>query len=211
MGHNDICTNTTSKTSSCGSADEDPNNYCRTINAAFEREFRRGMDQLIQIPSVRIGVSALARVSELCNFTGKSGCGLAGFGSCQDVWGLVNICASLTTDCSDTRRIDAYNTAVGYNEILQRVTSEARGGRFEFDVRRDVGDGRGQGAGRPDPVLRGRVQLQVQLGRRLLLRLLPPLRSGAGEDRPVRLGRSPVQQLDAVLRAVGERPGECPV
>jgi hypothetical protein len=68
MGHNDICTNTTSKIgNSCG-GDDDPNNYCRTTLAAFEREFRRGMDQLIQIPSVRIGVSALVRVSELCNF-----------------------------------------------------------------------------------------------------------------------------------------------
>ncbi len=124
MGHNDICTNTTTKTGNSCSGDTDPNNYCRTTNAAFEREFRRGMDQLTQIPSVRIGVSALARVSELCNFTSKSGCGLAGFGTCQDVWGVVNICASLTTDCSNQRRIDAYDTALGYNEILERVTNE---------------------------------------------------------------------------------------
>src|SRR5262249_54391327 len=35
MGHNDICTNTTSRTgNSCG-GDEDPNNYCRTTPAAF--------------------------------------------------------------------------------------------------------------------------------------------------------------------------------
>jgi hypothetical protein len=61
LGHNDICTNTTSRTgNSCG-GDDDPNNYCRTTNVAFEREFRRGMDQLIQIPSVRIGVSAIVR------------------------------------------------------------------------------------------------------------------------------------------------------
>jgi cysteine-rich repeat protein len=124
MGHNDICTNTTSKTGNSCSGDDDPNNYCRTTNAAFEREFRRGMDQLIQIPSSRIGVSALVRVSELCNFTGKSGCGLIFFGNCQDVWGLVDICASLTVDCSNQRRLDAYNTAVGYNEILERVTNE---------------------------------------------------------------------------------------
>jgi cysteine-rich repeat protein len=124
MGHNDICTNTTSKTGNSCSGDDDPNNYCRTTNAAFEREFRRGMDQLIQIPSSRIGVSALVRVSELCNFTGKSGCGLIFFGDCQDVWGLVDICASLTVDCSNQRRIDAYNTALGYNEILERVTNE---------------------------------------------------------------------------------------
>jgi hypothetical protein len=124
QGHNDICTNTTSRTGNGCSGDDDPNNYCRTTNVAFEREFRRGMDQLIQIPSARIGVSALARVSELCNFGSKSGCGLGAFGDCELVWSLVDICASLTVDCSDQRRIDAYNTAVGYNEILERVTVE---------------------------------------------------------------------------------------
>jgi hypothetical protein len=124
MGHNDICTNTTSRTgNSCG-GDEDPNNYCRTTNVAFEREFRRGMDQLIQIPSVRIGVSALARVSELCNFGSKQGCGLTSLGNCGTIWSLFPICQSLTDDCSNQRRIDAYNTAVGYNEILSRVTAE---------------------------------------------------------------------------------------
>src|SRR5436309_4530588 len=45
MGHNDACTNTTSKTGNGCSGDQDPSNYCRTTNAAFEREFRRGMDQ----------------------------------------------------------------------------------------------------------------------------------------------------------------------
>jgi cysteine-rich repeat protein len=124
MGHNDICTNTTSRTGNSCSGDEDPNNYCRTTNAAFEREMRRGMDQLIQIPGVRIGVSALARVSELCNFGSKQGCGLTTFGDCNTVWGLVAICSSLTTDCSNQRRIDAYETALGYNEILERVTEE---------------------------------------------------------------------------------------
>jgi cysteine-rich repeat protein len=124
MGHNDICTNTTSRTgNSCG-GDEDPDNYCRTTNVAFEREFRRGMDQLIQIPNVRIGVSALARVSELCNFGSKGGCGLTSFGNCTTIWGLFPICQSLTDDCSNQRRVDAYETAVGYNEILERVTNE---------------------------------------------------------------------------------------
>ena len=124
LGHNDICTNTTSRTgNSCG-GDEDPNNYCRTTNAAFEREFRRGMDQLIQIAHVRIGVSAIVRVSELCNFGSKQGCGLTSFGNCNTIWGLFPICQSLTEDCSSQRRIDAYQTAVGYNEILERVTAE---------------------------------------------------------------------------------------
>src|SRR5262249_32594743 len=63
-------------------------------------------------------------VSELCNFGSKSSCG-AGFGAhCSSLWGTLNICASLTTDCSDQRRIDMYNTLVGYNEILERVTAE---------------------------------------------------------------------------------------
>jgi hypothetical protein len=124
LGHNDICTNTTSRTGNACGGDEDPNNYCRTTNAAFERELRRGMDQLIQIPSVRIGVSALVRVSELCNFGSKQGCGLTSFGNCGTIWSLFPICQSLTEDCSSQRRIDAYETALGYNEILERVSAE---------------------------------------------------------------------------------------
>ena len=124
MGHNDACSHTTSRTGNSCSGDSDPNNYCRPTNAAFEREFRRGLDQLIQIPSVRVAVLALVRISELCNFGSKSSCG-AGFGAhCSSAWGTFNICESLTTDCSDQRRIDMYNTLVGYNEVLERVTGE---------------------------------------------------------------------------------------
>src|SRR5438094_2331660 len=124
MGHNDACSHTTSRTGNSCSGDSDPNNYCRPNNAAFEREFRRGLNQLIQIPSVRVAVLALVRISELCNFTAKSSCG-AGLGAhCSSVWGTFNICESLTTDCSDQRRIDMYNTLVGYNEVLERVTGE---------------------------------------------------------------------------------------
>src|SRR5205809_1047190 len=124
MGHNDACSHTTSRTGNSCSGDSDPNNYCRPTNAAFEREFRRGLDQLIQIPSVRVAVLALVRISELCNFGSKSSCG-AGFGAhCSSAWGTFNICESLTTDCSDQRRIDMYNTLVGYNEVLERVSGE---------------------------------------------------------------------------------------
>jgi len=131
MGHNDACTNTTSKTgNSCG-GDHDPNNYCRTTNAAFEREFRRGMDQLIQIPSARILILATVRVSELCNFNDKSSCGLGLGLHCGNVWqsidtvfGSGGICASLTHDCSPERRVDMYQTLVGYNQILESVTAE---------------------------------------------------------------------------------------
>lgn len=134
LGHNDACTSTLSKTgNSCG-GDRDPNNYCRTTNEAFEREFRRGMDQLIQISSARIAVLATIRVSQLCNLQNKNGCGLTFGLDCDVVWqltGLVEdvfgsggICASLTSDCSNQRRLDMYNTLVGYNEILERVTNE---------------------------------------------------------------------------------------
>ena len=131
MGHNDACTNTTTKTGNSCSGDQDPNNYCRTTNAAFEREFRKGMDQLIQVSSARILVSALVRVSALCNFGSKSSCGAGSvFGSCTNLWqGLAfingnGVCRSLTADCSNARRIDMYNTTVAYNEILKRVAAE---------------------------------------------------------------------------------------
>jgi len=126
MGHNDVCTNTTNKTGNSCSGDQDPNNYCRTTPAAFEREFRRGMDQLIQIPQVRILVAALARVSMLCTLGSKTSCGV-GFGvSCNTFWssGFFNVCKSLTIDCSSARKIDAYNQVVAYNEILSRVAAE---------------------------------------------------------------------------------------
>ena len=130
MGHNDACTNTESKTGNGCGGDQDPNNYCRTTNVAFERELREGMDLLIQVPSSRILVSALVRVSELCNFGSKNSCGL-GFGvNCDNLWSFLTffgdsgVCRSLTQDCSNTRRIDMYNTIVGYNAILSAVTAE---------------------------------------------------------------------------------------
>ncbi len=131
MGHNDACSNTEDKTGNACGGDQDPNNYCRTTNAAFERELREGMDQLIQIPSSRILVSALVRVSELCNFGSKNSCGL-GFGTnCSFFWqnlttifGAGGVCHSLTADCSSARRIDMYNTTVAYNAILEAVATE---------------------------------------------------------------------------------------
>ncbi len=134
LGHNDACTNFVDKTgNSCG-GDRDPNNHCRTTNAAFEREFRRGMDQLIQIPGARIAVLATVRASQLCNFESKNGCGVSFGLPCDVIWGLgglvgdlfggSGICSSLTSNCSDQRQRDMYNTLVGYNEILERVTNE---------------------------------------------------------------------------------------
>ncbi|MCC6849632.1 MAG: hypothetical protein IT294_14105 [Deltaproteobacteria bacterium] len=131
MGHNDACTNTTSKIGNGCGGDQNPNNYCRTTNAAFERELREGLDQLIQVPSSRILVSALVRISELCNFGSKNSCGL-GFGTnCSFFWGTLTtifgaggVCSSLTDDCSNQRRIDMYDTTVAYNAILESVTAE---------------------------------------------------------------------------------------
>jgi cysteine-rich repeat protein len=134
MGHNDACTNTLTKTGNGCSGDRNPNNYCRTTNAAFEREFREGMDQLIQIPNSRIAVLATVRVSELCNFQSKDGCGPTLGLNCSSIWGTAGfledvfgtggVCASLTSDCSSQRRIDMYQTLVGYNAILEAVTAE---------------------------------------------------------------------------------------
>jgi len=117
MGHNDACTSVVTKGGNSCSGDQDPENYCRATNAAFEREFRRGMDQLIQVPDMRIQVMATVRASQLCSAITKPVCGTgAFFGSCGALWnGPVEICKSLwtarrnarstcTTRCSATIR-----------------------------------------------------------------------------------------------------------
>lgn len=123
MGHNDSCAGTIAKTNaSCSSSDLDPNNYCRTRPGSFEREFRKGLDVLMSVPDARIGVVAPVRVSQLCNFTGKSNCQLGG--TCSLLWSLANICGSLTRDCSETRITDNYNTMKAFRDILKNVTAE---------------------------------------------------------------------------------------
>ncbi len=126
MGHDDACgTHFLTKTGNSCSGDQDPNNYCRTTNEAFEREFRAGLDQLIQIADARILVLATVRVSELCNLSAKGACGVGTGFTCSELWHESDVtCASLTTDCSEQRIIDMYNTLLGYNEILARVTAE---------------------------------------------------------------------------------------
>ncbi len=140
LGHNDICGGKLLKRSfsNCdGNPDLDPNNYCRTTPAAFEREFRRGLDILITVPDLSIGVASMVRVSQLCNHPGKESCGpLRFFGnSCETLWrnvaslGFVfgddnGICGSLTVDCSSERVFDAYQTGQNYRDILERVTME---------------------------------------------------------------------------------------
>lgn len=122
IGHNDSCSGTIAKTNaSCSNSDLDPANYCRTRPDAFERELRKGLDILITTGDTRIAVVAPVRVSQLCNFGGKSNCQLGG--SCSLLWSLANICGSLTRGCSTTRIVDTYNTMSRYRDILKSVTA----------------------------------------------------------------------------------------
>ena len=75
MGHNDICSGTIERVQAdcAGGDDQDPMNHCRTTPAAFEREFRKGLDVLMTVPELKIGISAPIRVSQLCNHGGQSG------------------------------------------------------------------------------------------------------------------------------------------
>lgn len=136
MGHNDICQGTQQKETICDSNQKDPKNYCRTKYFTFEKEFRRALDVLVQIPHTRIGIAIPARVSQLCNHKGKDvACGFFTC-SCQDVWDIAQfelfdvfkgpgICESLTSDgCSSDRVADAYRTWKRYRNILIRATKE---------------------------------------------------------------------------------------
>ncbi|MBI2964209.1 MAG: hypothetical protein HYY35_10680 [Deltaproteobacteria bacterium] len=134
LGHNDVCAGTVERQrASCpNGADEDPRNHCRTTPAAFERELRKGLDALIGVPALRIGVAALVRVSLLCAHAGKAPC-RPGVGSCQELWATAaarglgdepGICGSLTADCSETRVASAYETAAAYRDVLARVAGE---------------------------------------------------------------------------------------
>ena len=135
MGHNDICGGKVFKLNfSCpGGSDQDRLNHCRSTPAAFERDFRKGLDALITLPDLHVGVASLVRLSQLCNHRNKAACGWVG--SCQFGWTAVaysgwifgqdnGICGSLTVDCSDSRVRDAYLTGKRYRDILERVTNE---------------------------------------------------------------------------------------
>jgi hypothetical protein len=123
LGHNDNCSGSVTKTNaSCASPDLDPNNYCRTKPEVFEREFRKGLDILMSISNTRIAVAAPVRVSQLCNFGDKANCQVPA--TCQFLWNNVNICASLTKDCSPARIADTYTTMKAYRDILKNVTAE---------------------------------------------------------------------------------------
>jgi len=123
LGHNDNCSGNAAKVNaSCSNSDLDPANYCRTRPDSFEREVRKGLDILMSVSDTRIGVLSPVRVSQLCNFGNKANCQFAG--SCQFLWGFVNICAPLTRDCSTTRIVDTYTTLKIYHDILKNVTTE---------------------------------------------------------------------------------------
>ena len=134
MGHNDICSGTIERiqTECPEGDDQDPMNHCRTTEAAFEREFRKGLDVLITVPELKIGIAAPVRVSQLCNHAAKRNCSLLP-GTCGDLWERVvtlgirdtGLCGSITIDCSDERRLqDGYETARAYRDIMERVSSE---------------------------------------------------------------------------------------
>ena len=133
MGHNDICSGTIERIQAeCDRGDDqDPMNHCRTTEAAFEREFRKGLDVLIAVPELKIGIAAPVRVTQLCNHKAKTNCSLLG-GSCESLWerfadgGVrpTGICGSITKDCSDERLQDAYETAKAYRDIMARVSAE---------------------------------------------------------------------------------------
>ena len=133
MGHNDICSGTIERIQAdCEEGDDqDPMNHCRTTEAAFEREFRKGLDVLVAVPELKIGIAAPVRVSQLCNHAAKRNCSLLG-GSCGSLWenvvtlGILStgICGSITIDCSEERLKDGYETARAYRDIMERVSSE---------------------------------------------------------------------------------------
>ena len=131
MGHNDICSGTIERIQAeCAEGDDqDPMNHCRTTEAAFEREFRKGLDVLITVPELKIGIAAPVRVTQLCNHADKTNCSLVG-GSCESLWERfarirpTGICGSITDDCSDERLKDGYETARAYRDIMARVSAE---------------------------------------------------------------------------------------
>ena len=133
MGHNDICSGTIERIQAdCAEGDDqDPMNHCRTTEAAFEREFRKGLDVLIAVPDLKIGIAAPVRVTQLCSHVGKANCFPRFGGNCRGLWAAAlnifdtGLCGSITKDCSDEQRLqDGYETAKAYRDIMARVSAE---------------------------------------------------------------------------------------
>ena len=164
MGHNDICSGTIERIQAdCAEGDDqDPMNHCRTTEAAFEREFRKGLDVLITVPDLKIGIAAPVRVSQLCNHVDKMNCFFL-VGAVGILWEAAlgfrdtGLCGSITKDCSDEQRLqDGYETAKAYRDIMARVSAEyaalPEGETFPVDSRRRAG-WRGRQDGRNFPQL----------------------------------------------------------
>ena len=57
LGHNDICSGEKDKYHlSCSSANQDPNNYCRTSAFYYEQQMRQMLDVLVTIPDSQIAI-----------------------------------------------------------------------------------------------------------------------------------------------------------
>ncbi len=133
LGDNDVCGGTVDRVqASCpNGVDEDPQNHCRTTPQAFERELREGLDALVAVPSLRIGVAAPVRVSLLCTHGSRDLC--LDFVNCDDFWEAAvatqvpderGVCGSLTKDCSDERIASAYTISKAYRDVLAAVAAE---------------------------------------------------------------------------------------
>ena len=133
IGDNDICAGTVDRVqASCpNGADQDPQNHCRTTPTAFERELREGLDALVAVPSLRIGVAAPVRVSLLCTKGSRDLC--LDFVNCDDFWEAAvetqvpderGVCGSLTADCSNERIASAYTIGKAYRDVLAVVAAE---------------------------------------------------------------------------------------
>jgi lysophospholipase L1-like esterase len=131
LGHNDICSGTKDKFTSCDSTNRDPDNYCRPSVFAYEQQMRQMLDVLVTIPESQILIIHPIRVSQLCNFrdekvidapwTSKS-CGDL-WDAPMDIFGQEGVCPSLT-DCTDDRVTDAHTTWVAYRDIANRLVEE---------------------------------------------------------------------------------------
>ena len=136
LGHNDICGTGgrhNKLNSSCPSAHDDPNNYCRTSSFYYEKQFRAMLDVLVTIPRATVGIVTPLSVSQLCNHRNATVVDtFLGDITCKDLYSTVEffddggVCKSLTYDCSDARVADAYNTYVQYKSIVARVSAEYR-------------------------------------------------------------------------------------
>ena len=113
-------------------SDQDPMNHCRTTEAAFEREFRKGLDVLITVPELKIGIAAPVRVTLNCATTAQNKL----FSSWRNLRrscgnGLLVTYALLVSaglsrvDCSDERLQDGYETARAYRDIMERVSARS--------------------------------------------------------------------------------------